>query len=359
MLNITNTRGWSQEDIEFISKNYGNMSAKKLSDKLKRTIPAIRSTAMRLKINCKKYVEWTTEEVKLLQEIYPVKQKCEILEYFPKRKWSNIKAKAKSFGIKRKSRNLELINADLNVLLKKENVSAYWLGFLLADGHFSKLDRLVLTLSELDEGHLMKFCNFIRYKEKTCKRIKNKVYVSVMDKNIVRQIKSMYDINNQKTYFPPNLSTFKSMDDDFLISLFIGFVDGDGCIQHRKLAKTKTLTVKCHHSWLDILNYFVSRISDLVGEKIPIGKLDSRGYAKIMISRNLHLCFLKKKTLLLDLPTLKRKWDKIDENFISHTETKKQNTCDIKYLKSIGMNNLEISHKLNLCRTTVWQLLKL
>ena len=138
-----------------------------------------------------------------------------------------------------------------------------------------------------------------------------------MDTKIVKEIKDKFNISNKKTYYPPkNLTSISNK--DLLIALIIGFIDGDGCIAKKN--KAFSLTVKCHSSWLDILQFFVKEISVESNAKI-----NAAGYAYFSITNVLALQELKEKAIKLELPILERKWDKIDLNYIKNEEAHERN----------------------------------
>ena len=306
-LKIKRLPAWSQENLDILVKNYHLLSARELAKMTGKTENAIRQKAAELKINCINYLEWTEEDLKTLHNNYSKLTKGEILKLFPNREWLDILKKANTNGLKKQSRSMEKILGDVKPLLNKESaLSGYWLGFLLADGHFSKTNRIVLCLADLDSDHVFKFGSFINFSGKI-KKEKCKTAISIMDSFNVKNIKETYDIKNDKTYSPPNLKIFENLSDDFLLSLIIGFIDGDGCVHDRKNKQSKFITVKCHSSWLNILNYFISRISIFSGVKIPDGIINNQGYARIFITNNVHLKFLKKKTIEFKLPVLNRK----------------------------------------------------
>jgi hypothetical protein len=141
--------------------------------------------------------------------------------------------------------------------------------------------------------------------------------------------------------------------------MLIGFIDGDGTIQDRKITKVKFVGIKCHSSWLQILNLFIERLSDQVGVKIPVGKINARGYARVFITNNIHIKYLKNKAIEFNLPILTRKWDKIDLNFVSKQEYTPILNKKIKELSSAGMKNNLIAKELQVSESTVSNHLKI
>jgi len=51
--------------------------------------------------------------------------------------------------------------ADLSPLLNETLEAYYWMGFIMADGHLSKQNRLTVTLAIKDSDHLLKLKEFV------------------------------------------------------------------------------------------------------------------------------------------------------------------------------------------------------
>ncbi len=212
----------------------------------------------------------------------------------------------------------------LGNLLLETNETYYWIGFLLADGYFSESNRLKITLSSLDREHIFSFgkyveCNTVRSDFRNDHDVvREYVTINVMDKNIISSIKEKFNINNKKTYSPPKIEIFRNMDKDKLLSLIVGFIDGDGCIKTK--SKSFSLTVKCHSSWLSILDFFSKIINPTSN-----GKLNAKGYAYFTICNVDSLKKLKKFAIDNKLPILSRKWDLINLNYLKNKEAHERN----------------------------------
>lgn len=310
---------WSEDQLDILKQNYGKMSNKKLSLLLNKNVSSILQMAFKLKINCINYHDWTEKEIELLKLLYTNSKKDKILYNFPNLDWLNIKKKANELGLKKQSTHMDSISANVNILLSDDNLTAYWIGFLLADGHFSKTNRLQLSLATKDKEHVIKFGKYLNFNG-NYKSSNVNFGIAVMDTFNLPIIKQKYDIHHQKTYNPPNINIFKNLSDNLFISLLIGFIDGDGTIASRKGLQSKLIGIKCHSSWLEILNYFIIRLGEIVKIPLTSGYIDKRGYAQIYITNNVHVKFLKEKAIGYNLPILNRKWDKINLNFVSREE---------------------------------------
>lgn len=205
----------------------------------------------------------------------------------------------------RKGDALNLLSDDLNAY--------YWAGFLLADGHFTKTNQLVLVSSTKDKDHLEKFANFIKTTVKTYNRsVSSTNYqgsetqfcrVTIQDKDICRKFVEKFDINPQKTYNPPDFRKWNFTEDQ-LKSLIIGFIDGDG-----SFPSPHTIKIECHSSWREILNFFKQSCESFFDEKIlPISD-ENRKYCYIYF-RKAPTEKLREFAISNKLPFLARKWFK-------------------------------------------------
>ena len=315
----TKSIAWTEREDEILKEKYGKIKNKELSILLNKTECAVTQRAFKIKVNCINYHDWTDSDLETLKTSYVSDPKKIVLEKLPKYTWSKIKAKATKCGIKRRTEHMDQILADLSILLNESNETAYWIGFLLADGHFSKTNRLQFALHPRDKESVFSLSKYLNFAGKFRKTSKS-IGISIMDGFNIPLIKNKYDIHHQKTYYPPKLEVFDNMSDNFFFSMLVGFIDGDGTIQNRKITKVKYLGIKLHSSWLSALSLFLKRISKAVGINLTEPYIDSRGYAQGYVTNNIHIKFLKGKAIELNIPFMKRKWDKIDENFLSKQE---------------------------------------
>lgn len=207
--------------------------------------------------------------------------------------------------------------SNLSILLEDTPITYYWIGFLLADGNFGKLNTIKCTLSSVDKNHIKKLQTFLNIENLNFENNNSACTIKAMDTDIVPLICKKFDISNTKTYNPPKtLEHIKNR--DLLLSLIIGFIDGDGCISNKN--KSFSLTVKCHSSWIEILDFFAKKINPTSQAKI-----NNAGYAYFTISNVESLKEIKRKALEFRLPILSRKWDKIDLYYIKHKEALERN----------------------------------
>lgn len=184
----------------------------------------------------------------------------------------------------------------------------YWVGFILADGHISNMNRLTIALANKDHEHLQKFADFI-----SCKNLKkdkkNASWISIQDKVYIKLLRDKFDIKNDKTYYPPNLEWIS--DNELLISLLIGYIDGDGCIKYQSYRTDIAICFHVHSSWLVFLEFMKNKFAEYFGCISGNPSIGKDGYARYNICKNSIITGLKRFTIDNNLPVLDRKWGKI------------------------------------------------
>lgn len=292
---------------------------------------------------------WTKSEVELLETNYSSFTIRELERIIPRTR-ASINLKAASLGLRKiydgPHPNVE---ADLSVLLEDTPIAYYWIGFLAADGCFG-VDSLSLGLADLDYEHLVVFCKFIKHS------IPQSAAVKVQDKWNIPKIKNKFDMKIVKTYNPPKNPNW--MFGDLFIAFIIGFIDGDGHIQKMKNRNDCQISIKLHSSWLSFLQFIGNCVAGFVGTKPNLAKINSRGYARIIFSNVKIVRFLKLKAICLDLPVLKRKWDKIDEKLVSRHERGKMYLDKIGEFLKLGMRQTVIAKELGISDSAVCNIIK-
>lgn len=236
---------------------------------------------------------------------------------------------------------------NIEILLNESHESFYWIGFLLADGTFTKSGELRCHLAIKDLPHLEKLVKYVEYKNKIHLDHNDNptnCLISIRDEIIVKQIINKFDIHHKKTYNPPHNDIFTNMKLDQLKSLILGFIDGDGSISPPKsvMSKYVHLTIGCHKSWGDTFKH----ISEILSNNWY-----SYCYKEVSYLKN--MTFLDIKNLKLfalenNLPIMDRKWDNVD---IHHNTTREISAIRRKTINSMfenGMTINEISDELRM-----------
>lgn len=296
---------------------------------------------------------WSIREIQDLKENYGKINRDEIMLLFKNRTCDSVKLKASqlklSYDNKTKfNRCYFKYKTNINVLTEETPETYYWIGFLMADGHFSTINRLRLTLAEKDLDHLRKFCIYINYDTSFIKynRKTKSYYMSVMNKAVISILKSKFNISNNKTYNPCLIDM--DLDKNLLFSLVIGFIDGDGSIQRLHNRKDVSIGIKCHSSLEENLNKF----SEILGF-YKKAYINTCNYSQIFFQNNEKLKEIKLKSLNLNLPFMKRKWDIINLDYFTKYEVSSNRVEIYKILKSQGYNDYSIAKVLNINSSSI------
>ena len=291
--------------------------------------------------------KWTKEEnQKLINNFFDAPKAC-LLKTFSNRTWASIALHAYELGLKRNKKDMKISN--LSALLQEDHTAYYWIGFILADGSIVN-NRIKMKLAKKDQHHVEKFADFVGYdgnREKLSE-------ISLMNSLVVPEICKKFDIKRAKTYNPPSLSVSSR----FILSLIIGFIDGDGNIGFQYKRHDCSIRIKCHSSWIGVLQYFLDQLETICGVKLSKAKINKQGYAQLVIANNQVVKKLKQNALHNNLPTLSRKWDKIDVDFVNRTETKKVNKMLATEYFHRGMKKMKIAKTIGVSPAAVTGYLK-
>ncbi len=249
---------------------------------------------------------WTEEQTQFLLKNYENMKTNEILSVLKDKTNDQIRWKAKEFKL---CKNVTKSKKDITWLEDlNNNDSLYWWGFIVADGCITKR-QLIISISDKDQDHLSIFANKINssicYSDRINKWNPNGnrlVRVAVDDKRTITRLRDRFSIVDKKTYNPLNLSEF--LTGNRLKYFLCGLIDGDGHIDKTN----KNIRIKMHFSWLDNLKL----ISEFLASEYEIKsstRINKQGWAVIQITT---AGSKKLKRLVLDnVPYLKRKWDRI------------------------------------------------
>ena len=204
----------------------------------------------------------------------------------------------------------------------------YCLGLFLADGSFKKENhRLTCFLNEKDKQIILDVSKFLGCEIKQDK--KRHLYGIDFCDEIVLDLINKYEISNNKTYYPCNISQIKNKE---LIAFIIGFIDGDGSVHKRTDGPHSNIIIKLHFSWEENLQYLSKNLYNYFGiEKVPktiiITTKQNKKYSSITwgnqkVIRGL-LNFIEENNLL----HLNRKWDKLKDVY---PHIRNDNTSGVK-----------------------------
>lgn len=262
-------------------------------------------------------MKWTQQEDNLLAQLWENAPETIIASKFPNRSWNALCQRAAKLRLKRKYRNYKTCNFNFLDLESITKNSAYWWGFIIADGYLGKKN-LQIKIQEKDRSHLEKIamhlgnCNIHNVTETHFNKRSNLVYINIAEQSFITNCKKKLELTdkNTKTYFPPNLNLFYNK--DLLIYFLIGFIDGDGCISVRKRGKSEIsveIKIECHINWRPIFD----KISELLLKFYNIKsysnfrKDNSRSGLFIYSKKCIQQLYKASK----DVDSLNRKWDKL------------------------------------------------
>jgi hypothetical protein len=261
----------------------------------------------------KPQIKWTDDKIDYLVINYPEGKMEDILSYLDI-SYSAVKCGAQRFGVKRNP-DLKYLNK-IKPLIEDTPLVWYWLGFILADGWLGENGDLKIGVSEKDEQHLQKLADLLevrinKQKPQTYGKYTSKpaFYLSVRDVINTPKIKKRFEITELKSI---NGCSLKCLDTQNKLLPFLGgFIDGDGCITQNKSTKSvNMIRIQCHSSWLESLTFLSDELEKYTKIKFRV-YLDSQGYCKMIIHKNVEIKKLKSILLEYEIPLLLRKWNKI------------------------------------------------
>lgn len=203
--------------------------------------------------------EWKNEEVEFVLNNH-IKMSIKEMAKYLGRSESSVENKRCKLGLKNERKynfNIDFFKNPLN------EFSAYWLGFIYADGYISTPKEVAIQLKNDDFEHLKKFNKCldgnipVTFFEKKPRYIKEKYtgtsylcQIRIFSKEVVS------DLNKLGVYQKKSLTIkFPKLDNDYLTWCFIrGYFDGDGSLYYNK--NGNQLRAKITSGSPNFINYF-------------------------------------------------------------------------------------------------------
>lgn len=161
------------------------------------------------------------KSVEVRNEARIVLARCDCGTEFTTQAHSLLYGLTKSCGCYNVSSRRKNIDDDCFSEINEE--SAYWAGFLAADGCLSRNRSVSLALAPIDAGHIKKYASFLKSDHKIRETPKS-TWIAFNSEKITQDLKK-FGLTARKslTYNPP-----ESIKDN--VDFWRGMVDGDGCI---------------------------------------------------------------------------------------------------------------------------------
>jgi intein-encoded DNA endonuclease-like protein len=150
----------------------------------------------------------------------------------------SIRSNSEAVKIANKRNRLEL---DKQFFDKQNQVSAYWAGFIAADGSINSEDILSICLSARDHHHLELLLFDLKSGSKVGISNRTESYISITSNELCRSLRGLYNIVPNKTH----LYSFPQQLDNNLVPHFLrGYFDGDGCLKINDTSSGRVLRLE-------------------------------------------------------------------------------------------------------------------
>jgi len=346
---------WKKEEKEIVKNNFLTRTKKEMEILLpNRKYINICQQAKKLNIKRNLKCKWENTDIDFLKNNYNNFSSSE-LEQKLNRTWIAIKLKSISLGVNRDAKFLR--NSNLEILLNGSNESLYWIGFILADGHIDTiLNRLSIAIALKDYIQLEKLSNYLNT---SIIKYYSNCRVSCQDQTNIPKLIQLFKIKSRKTYEPPDFNLY-NLNNDQWVSLFCGFIDGDGSIKKQTNRNSSRITIKCHSSWKNNLEFMENKLYSILlnTTSCKLTKINNYGYAQLSFTKNLLNNNLKKYGISLNIPLLDRKWNNIDLNFVSKYDKAIDIRNKVIELFKIGKSIKEIAKILNYSYAGIYKIVK-
>jgi len=248
---------------------------------------------------------FSIQEDNLLREAYPTTQCKNLVEYFPNRTFSSLKHRVSRLNIKK------TLKSDLSFLTLEIPLSFYMMGFIIADGNFSKKDSLKINLSIKDKEWFLNTFSRLGGNWSETEKI---VCFEAYDRPNFFKIQEKFDLKIRKTYNPPqNIEFYKNLPYHLFMPLLVGIIDGDGYIGQSK-SKSYFIAIELHESWYNFLLMLKERIEKIFSLSVELYFTHNNKCVRLFIGKFDIIRELRNITTNYNLPILKRKWEKIDKH---------------------------------------------
>lgn len=242
---------WTKEEKIFIKEHISSMTIRELADYFNVSYSAMNSRIYNLGINASKErgVLWSEDEDKILKEHFEYAPKNYLMCLLPNRTWPSITLHANlAYNLHRKTKDRTYV--DYNFFSSWNEYSAYFIGFILADGHISdKNNYFEISISEQDVDILQKLQSLMHF-EGTIHQVKPHIIHGLNNKEYISSPKVHIRITNTKLVedlifkgVPRGNKTYiadfpKDIPDNMVKHCIRGLIDGDGWLSINQKRKS-------------------------------------------------------------------------------------------------------------------------
>lgn len=187
---------------------------------------------------------WSAAERRTLRKYINLVPYGHLATLIPGRTIDAIKQRATLLGLQRSGRRFPRLARNENFFARKGDLTtAYWAGFIAADGCVVVRPRreLRIALHRRDETHLKQFCAASGYTGKLYPRAKSIVSLTVCAADRwIDDLRNRFDIGPRKTLTlrPPVKLTRREA-----LAYSIGYIDGDGCWARERQSERLILVI--------------------------------------------------------------------------------------------------------------------
>jgi hypothetical protein len=301
---------WTEEEKNFIRKQYTGKNARNLSEILGRSTSSIYHFVSSNKLAVE--TPWSpTEDLILLNNPdLTAKQLVALLD----RSRVGIKHRRKALGMRFERRGNKKYSLNHSYFAKPNLENSYWAGFIAADGNICKTTPMLrIGLSIRDEEHLYQFKKnldftgpVIRVDRKSGYEGQPTCIIHIYSRQIKTDLYNVFGIIPNKTFTlkPPSLN-----DIDLLDSYIIGYIDGDGSIF--KSNGYLHLSITGNQYMLEMIRHRFDSLC-LPRKGLPAKLHKSRGVFGYSVG-GYRADFIYHHFLQMHTPKLSRKWNHLIE----------------------------------------------
>lgn len=172
---------------------------------------------------------WSPRELFILQAKYGLLTYRQLARLLNGRTWYAVRNQVRYLGLTRDSNLGRKYSVNKKFFSRITDVSAYWAGFIAADGNVRK-NRLTIGLAPLDAEHLRQFRRDIEYNGPLSEDSK-RIVITICCQEIVDDLRRNFSIVERKSLIlrPP-----EGLRERHVKAFIRGLIDGDGSIYVRK-----------------------------------------------------------------------------------------------------------------------------